>query len=82
MKSFKVMSAAILMGAAFAALSVVPSSLADSGPKYTDCNEAAQAGDFSVPESSPNYRKSMDWDRDGVACEPVEKLPADSGSGS
>ena len=42
-------------------------------PSYRSCDEARQAGaTLPIPEGSPGYRRSLDPDRDGLACEADE----------
>jgi hypothetical protein len=38
-------------------------------PIFKDCDEARAAGAHDIPLSSPLYRKKLDNDRDGIACE-------------
>jgi hypothetical protein len=45
-----------------------PIVLAD--PPYQNCNEAHADGRYSIPISDPAYRPDLDFDGDGLACEP------------
>jgi hypothetical protein len=47
-------------------------------PIFKDCDEALAAGASNIPASSPLYRKELDSDQDGKACEtvpPVDNTP-------
>jgi hypothetical protein len=45
-----------------------PMALAD--PPYQNCNEAHADGRYSIPISDPAYDPALDFDGDGLACEP------------
>jgi hypothetical protein len=45
-----------------------PIVLAD--PPYQNCNEAHADVRYSIPISDPAYRPDLDFDGDGLACEP------------
>jgi hypothetical protein len=45
-----------------------PTAMAD--PPYQDCNEARADGRSSIPNTDPAYRPELDFDGDGLACEP------------
>jgi hypothetical protein len=64
-----------------AVLVLAPVGLAGSASAQTfsSCGQAAAAGVFNIPASSPAYSTDLDSDGDGIAC---EKDGAGSGSGS
>jgi len=41
-----------------------------NAPYYSDCNEARAAGAAPIHRGSPGYRRALDRDNDGVACDP------------
>jgi hypothetical protein len=41
-------------------------------PFFNNCSEARAAGKTDIPETSPSYRKVLDRDGDGTACETNE----------
>jgi len=43
---------------------------AKAGPPYQNCNEARADGRSSIPYTDPAYRPELDFDGDGLACEP------------
>jgi hypothetical protein len=45
-------------------------STALADPPYQNCNEAYADGRYSIPISDPAYRPDLDFDGDGLACEP------------
>lgn len=56
-----------LIVATIAAL--VLSGCIDSGPHYKDCDSAREAGVAPLNSGDPGYRKALDKNGDGVACE-------------
>ncbi|BBZ38717.1 hypothetical protein MCNS_17800 [Mycobacterium conspicuum] len=40
-----------------------------SGPYYQNCDEAHKDGRWDIPEGDPAYRRELDKNHDGVACE-------------
>jgi hypothetical protein len=46
-------------------------------PYYRSCDEAVRAGVAPIPQGAPGYRRSLDRDRDGLACEADESDPWD-----
>ncbi|MCM2576248.1 excalibur calcium-binding domain-containing protein [Streptomyces meridianus] len=48
---------------------------------YENCTEAHRDGVFDIPGDAPAYRRELDRDQDGLACEPHEsKAPAPTSS--
>jgi hypothetical protein len=45
-----------------------PTALAD--PPYQNCAQARADGRSSIPYTDPAYRPELDFDGDGLACEP------------
>lgn len=49
-------------------------------PVFKDCDEARAAGASDIPKGSPLYRRSLDADKDNVACDtessPLPVAPA------
>jgi Excalibur calcium-binding domain len=45
-------------------------SAAMADPPYQDCNQARADGRFSIPFTDPAYQPELDFDGDGLACEP------------
>jgi hypothetical protein len=43
---------------------------ATASPPYQNCNEARADGRSSIPYTDPAYRPELDFDGDGLACEP------------
>src|SRR5918998_2475022 len=43
--------------------------------KFKTCDEATAAGLATVPSTDPRYRRALDTDRDGIACEDPEGTP-------
>jgi hypothetical protein len=39
-------------------------------PPYQSCDEARADGRSSIPYTDPAYRPELDFDGDGLACEP------------
>lgn len=46
-----------------------PTSLDDVFIRYRSCEEARDAGDFPLKRGDAGYRRGLDRDGDGVACE-------------
>ena len=46
---------------------------ATAGPPYQSCDEARADGRSSIPYTDPAYRPELDFDNDGLACEPPSK---------
>ena len=42
----------------------------ESSVRYSGCDEARAAGAAPIYDGEPGYRKGMDGDGDGIACEP------------
>ena len=41
-------------------------------PEFKNCAEASELGVTNIPHTDPRYRKKLDEDNDGVACETIE----------
>jgi len=44
--------------------------VAAADPPYQNCSEARADGRSSIPATDPAYRPELDFDGDGLACEP------------
>ncbi|WP_292991413.1 excalibur calcium-binding domain-containing protein [Mycobacterium sp.] len=49
---------------------VSASSAASADPPYQDCDQARADGRSSIPYTDPAYQPELDFDGDGLACEP------------
>ena len=65
-KSLSILAVAAVTG--LSALTATPAS-AVVGTAFANCTEAAAAGQYNIPASSPNYAPSLDSDHDGIGCE-------------
>ena len=65
-----------MLRTAFAVLALISGvelsyvSAASADPPYQDCNQARADGRWSIPYTDPAYRPELDFDGDGLACEP------------
>jgi hypothetical protein len=63
----------LAVGGAALALMFGAAGVASAAPqdpvRYTSCAEAQKAGVTNIPQSSPLYRRALDRDGDGVACD-------------
>lgn len=53
-----------------AGIGIKSGSVALAGPPYQNCSEARADGRSSIPYTDPAYRPELDFDGDGLACEP------------
>jgi hypothetical protein len=58
----------------------------EAGPRsaasYRDCGEARRATAIPIPQGAPGYRRDLDPDGDGRACEPREGRSRRTGRGA
>jgi hypothetical protein len=54
----------------FLSVEISNASAAVADPPYQDCNQARADGRSSIPFTDPAYRPELDFDGDGLACEP------------
>jgi Excalibur calcium-binding domain len=54
----------------FFGVGISNASAAVADPPYQDCNQARADGRSSIPYTDPAYRPELDFDNDGLACEP------------
>jgi hypothetical protein len=64
--------AAFAISALFLSVGIGNVSPALADPPYEDCNQARADGRSSIPYTDPAYRPELDFDGDGLACEPVK----------
>lgn len=64
-------SLSILAVAAVAGLSALTATPANAvvGTAFANCDEAAAAGQYNIPATSPDYAPRLDSDHDGIGCE-------------
>ena len=65
-KSLSILAVAAVAG--FSALTATPAN-AVVGAAFANCTEAAAAGQYNIPATSPDYAPRLDSDHDGVGCE-------------
>ena len=75
----RALAAAAVGALAALTLSTAPALAATNSAGYKNCAEAAAAGVYNIPASSPDYRKALDSDGDGIACEKTA-APINTGS--
>jgi hypothetical protein len=63
---------AFVVVALLSAVELSNASVASADPPYEDCNQARADGRSSIPYTDPAYRPELDFDGDGLACEPVK----------
>lgn len=56
--------------AAVLGIEIKSATLAIADPPYQNCGEARADGRSSIPYTDPAYRPELDFDGDGLACEP------------
>ncbi|HEY3740940.1 MAG TPA: excalibur calcium-binding domain-containing protein [Bryobacteraceae bacterium] len=61
---------AFAVSAMFFSIEISSASAAVADPPYQDCNQARADGRSSIPFTDPAYRPELDFDGDGLACEP------------
>jgi hypothetical protein len=54
---------------------VATTSRAPAAVYYQNCDEVTAAGEAPLTKSEPGYRKALDRDGDGVACESDDSPP-------
>jgi hypothetical protein len=64
--------AALAVSALFLSVGIGNASAASADPPYQDCYQARADGRSSIPFTDPAYRPELDFDGDGLACEPVK----------
>jgi hypothetical protein len=62
------LAASIAVGA-IAGIGISIAAQAVAEPPYASCNEAWGDGKSNFPKDVPGYRKGLDSDGDGIACE-------------
>jgi hypothetical protein len=61
---------AFAVSAMLLSVEISSASAAVADPPYQDCNQARADGRSSIPFTDPAYRPELDFDGDGLACEP------------
>ncbi|ORW21241.1 calcium-binding protein [Mycolicibacter nonchromogenicus] len=61
--------AVVLAGLCALGAGFTPLPVAAAEPYYKNCAEAREAGAAPIYEGEPGYRKGLDRDGDGIACE-------------
>jgi Excalibur calcium-binding domain len=58
----------VVAGTAVVIIGAAPAASADPQP-FANCTQAAKAGMYNIPSTSPYYGPWLDRDHDGIACE-------------
>jgi len=61
--------AVVLAGIFVFGAGIATTPVAAAEPYYKNCTEARKAGAAPIHEGEPGYRKGLDRDNDGIACE-------------
>ncbi|UVO13538.1 excalibur calcium-binding domain-containing protein [Mycobacterium sp. SVM_VP21] len=64
------MRRAVVLAGIFAfGVGIATTPVAAAEPYYKNCTEARKAGAAPIREGEPGYRRALDRDGDGIACE-------------
>ena len=61
--------AVVLAGIFAFGVGITTAPVAAAEPYYKNCSEARAAGAAPIHEGEPGYRRALDRDGDGIACE-------------